>query len=614
MATARGRRIVAIVAATIGWIAVSQRAFAACTDPAAASAARTAIDAGCPCASATSRGVYVACATQVVKARVVAGQLSKSCRQEVLRHAKLSVCGRPGAAVCCRVGVTGGARHRVVPDPARCTATSRLSACVSAFQSVPTGCDLDGCLDPVCGNDVLEPGEGCDPPNGVDCDTNCQPSSCPIPTSACGNGVVDAGEACEPPGAGDCDAECRSTSCAAPVAGEIAIACVDLAGDFAVPSVAVSADASGYLVAWNGPFRRTANEAIARRFDADALPLDAGVRILSDGTRCGSQYLGALSAGSDGAGQYVAWAHGAGSVSGSIPYAAIAGRRIDASGVLRTADELAFGYVVGSCSSADSGPTAITGAGPDAYVAFWTLTSACTGQSPEGTRLSFAGGGAPTRTPIHPGFPYAPPPGAASQSAASVASLGNDTLSVWHAIAVYESSPPYTEVPFVSYGWPDRIVAPPILSSRTPLQVDRPGVAAATSHLLVAWAQGADDAAVAATEIRGVRVAPLGGGIDPDGGLLLATTNGVVRGPVIAFDGTVWLVAWVEANGTARDLRGVAVRQDGTVVDATPRLFAAGISDATLAAASTADGRVLLVYARADGTATAVRARLVPGT
>ncbi|HEV7731814.1 MAG TPA: hypothetical protein VGR62_06615 [Candidatus Binatia bacterium] len=550
-----------------------------------------------------------------MKARVAAGQLSKSCRRDALAHAKLSVCGRPGAAVCCRVGVTGSARHRVVPDPARCASTTRLSACVSAFQSVPTGCDLDGCIDPVCGNDVLEPGEACDPPNSVDCDTNCQPSSCPVPTSACGNGIIDGGEACEPPGAGDCDAECQTSSCTTPGPEEIGIACVDLAGDLAVPSVAASADASGYLVAWNGLFRRTANEAIARRFDADAMPVDPGVRILSDGQRCGTQYLAELSAGSDGSGHYVVWAHGAGTVSGSVPYAAIAGRRIDGSGVLRPADELAFGYVVGSCSSADRGPTAVTGAGLDAYVAFWTLASGCAGQNPEGTRLAFAGSGPPTLTPIHPGFPFTPPPGAASQSAASLASLGYDTLSVWHAIAVFESSPPYTEVPFVSFGWPNRIIAPPILSGRTRLQVDRPGVAAATSHFLVAWAQGTDDAAVTATEIRGVRVAPLGGRIDPDGGLLLATTGGgVTRGPVIAFDGTVWLVAWVEANGTARDLRGVAVRQDGTVVDATPRLFAAGISDATLAAASTADGRVLLVYTRADGAETAVRARLVPGT
>jgi len=104
----------------------------------------------------------------------------------------------------------------------------------------------------------------------------------------------------------------------------------------------------------------------------------------------------------------------------------------------------------------------------------------------------------------------------------------------------------------------------------------------------------------------GMRVTHADGALDPDGGLLLATTaGGAVGGPVVAFDGGVWLVAWTEVGAGGNDLRAVAVQNDGTVVDATPRLLASGLSDAEPAIASAGDARSLLVYVRPD----AARAR-----
>jgi hypothetical protein len=44
----------------------------------------------------------------------------------------------------------------------------------------------------VCGNNVIEPGEQCDPPNNTTCNSMCQLN----PT--CGNGVLDPGEQCDP--------------------------------------------------------------------------------------------------------------------------------------------------------------------------------------------------------------------------------------------------------------------------------------------------------------------------------------------------------------------------------------------------------------------------------
>ena len=99
--------------------------------------------------------------------------------------------------------------------------------------------------------------------------------------------------------------------------------------------------------------------------------------------------------------------------------------------------------------------------------------------------------------------------------------------------------------------------------------------------------------------------------------LLLATTAGgatVTGGPVVAFDGTVWLVAWSEEGVGGNDLRAVAVATDGTVVDATPRLLASGLGGSAPAIASAGDGRSLLVDVRPDGGKSAVRAQLVPGT
>ena len=54
-----------------------------------------------------------------------------------------------------------------------------------------------------CGNGVIDPGEDCDPPDGVTCDSDCQR----IPT--CGDGIVDPGEDCEPPNTAICDALCQ---------------------------------------------------------------------------------------------------------------------------------------------------------------------------------------------------------------------------------------------------------------------------------------------------------------------------------------------------------------------------------------------------------------------
>ncbi len=102
----------------------------------------------------------MACARPVLAARVDAGSLARACKGTALKQAILSICGTPGAVVCCRVASDGKQSHKVMKAAAKCVDTSRYTACISAFPSVPTGCDANGCVQPsVCDNGVVETGE-----------------------------------------------------------------------------------------------------------------------------------------------------------------------------------------------------------------------------------------------------------------------------------------------------------------------------------------------------------------------------------------------------------------------------------------------------------------------
>ena len=201
-------------------------------------------------------------------------------------------------------------------------------------------------------------------------------------------------------------------------------------------------------------------------------------------------------------------------------------------------------------------------------------------------------------------------------SSANLATAGTTTLAVWHA-HLQSTTPPYAS-DFKVVGAvlaADGTTSSVAVSARQPGIGGgrRPSIAAATDRFLVAWADGPVDVA---TDVRAMRVGAPGGPLDPDGGILLASTVGgaaVVGGPVVAFDGTQWLVVWTEAAVGGNDLRAVAVAADGTVLDAVPRLVASGIGASAPAIASAGDGRSLVVYAKPDGGRSAVRARLVAG-
>jgi hypothetical protein len=76
--------------------------------------------------------------------------------------------------------------------PGACFSTATTSVFCAAF----------------CGNGVVEPGEQCDPPNGVTCNSACQLAS----PALCGDGIIEAGEACDSPATQFCR-NCQVTSC-----------------------------------------------------------------------------------------------------------------------------------------------------------------------------------------------------------------------------------------------------------------------------------------------------------------------------------------------------------------------------------------------------------------
>src|SRR5262249_46295344 len=136
--------------------------------------ARKAIDTACPCGAAATASAHLHCAKPVVATRIANGLLAKVCKGEALKHATKSICGRPGAAVCCRVKNSGKTAHKIVKSAPACTDTPTLTACVSAYETIDYGCNATGCVPPpVCGNYVVETGETCDPPVATLCDASC---------------------------------------------------------------------------------------------------------------------------------------------------------------------------------------------------------------------------------------------------------------------------------------------------------------------------------------------------------------------------------------------------------------------------------------------------------
>ncbi len=688
-------------------VALPRRAGSCAAD--ARAGARAAIETSCPCTAATSARTHFDCARGVLTARLATGAIAAGCLREALSEVRLSTCGRPGAAVCCRVHSNGATRHRIVASAGDCRGTSTYSACVSTgWTSTATGCDAEGCVavpsecgnssiegteqcdppndiscdatcrfiippdcgnwnldegeqcdppngttcdatcrliippncgnstldageqcdppdsstcdatcrfivPPNCGNWVLDEGEQCDPPDGSTCDAICQSIPCATPTTACGNGTVDPGESCDPPGVGTCGRDCLAAPCAPPAADEFAITCIP---DATGTSFDAASNGSNYLVAWSAPLARMAHsDVLVRRFDPDAVALDAGPIDLTADAACGRS-LGGPAVGSDGSNYYVGFTGGGSLGSSGGWFNLIGGRRVGGDGSIgETTEQFVFEVPFGTCRSATGGPLAASGAGAARFALTWEQVGGCMGnimfRNPGGTIADFD----PlplTQSGFSLGYPINSPPGFFAASRADVDTLGPDTLAVWMAVAVAESAPPYVPQPFLAGAWLDGGTATRVsLGALVHGSVERaPALAPGAESFLVAWAANVSSTV---TTIRALRFNRVDGRLDAEGGVLIATTASgpITDGPVSAFDGSHWQVGWIErlASG-AHELRAVAVRADGSVVEATPRLLASAVGERGLTLASAGDGRSLAVYLRPEAGRSGVVARL----
>ena len=99
----------------------------------------------------------------------------------------------------------------------------------------------------------------------------------------------------------------------------------------------------------------------------------------------------------------------------------------------------------------------------------------------------------------------------------------------------------------------------------------RPRVAWNGQHWLVVWLDDQDDYD---TNIVGVRVSPDGTVLDNPPLLIRQQANNSGPGdPVIASDGSNWLVVWPEFVDQVRGLRGARVAPDGSVLDNPPKIL-----------------------------------------
>jgi hypothetical protein len=118
-------------------------------DDAAVAATRAEVETACPCGSFTTKRAYVACARGVADMAVAADTLPAQCKQEVLRCARKSTCGRPaGAVTCCRTNAQGVTRCSIRKNAANCKPPRNGSACIGMMSSCCGACNAFGCVVP----------------------------------------------------------------------------------------------------------------------------------------------------------------------------------------------------------------------------------------------------------------------------------------------------------------------------------------------------------------------------------------------------------------------------------------------------------------------------------
>ena len=504
----------------------------------AVAAARAAVADGCDCAGAPDRASYRDCVLATLAPLVADGRLPAACLRRVRDLEMRSTCGRPGRIACCRTRASGKTTA-LLATPAHCTAPLGGSACVSPWAQLLDACTDDGCR--------------------------------PLP--ACGDGVVERGEVCDPPDGTSCDARCRRVTCATE-SDNVLLACTS-----SPPEVAVTALPGGFLFVYSELSSSQTTHVVARRLDATAQIVEPAPLVVSNDV---AAPLATSSFGpsvtQNGSSYYVAWETALG-----LPAYEFRGRIVPATGAITsTVDTIAAFYVVGQCGTYLAGPL---GLAP-------TLDSMAIHATLRQVFYCYPGGVLfENLVGLVPGFFNVPPPGNVSTGVAPLARGASDVAGAWWNIAVPSLTPPITTISTVHAAWiePGPRTAFPLT---TTAPATSPSLAAVGDTFLAVWAARAVAEDPFPSEVRAMRFSRAAGALDPDGGALLASNAGGLGGPLVAADGTNFVVVWQELQAApASHIRALHVAPDGTVLDLEPVDVAptsAGALGAVAASASTA--------------------------
>ncbi|MCX6841759.1 MAG: T9SS type A sorting domain-containing protein [candidate division WOR-3 bacterium] len=308
------------------------------------------------------------------------------------------------------------------------------------------------------------------------------------------------------------------------------------------PSVAF--DGTNYLVVWEDG-RNTWMDIYGARVSKNGTVLDAGGILVSTNTPTSSQLIPAVAFG--GTNYLVVWRDTRNDAYGDIYGARVskAGAVLDASGIAITPNTPTSSQMYPS--------VAFDGTN---YLVVWYDDRNGPNSDIYGTRVSKAGAVLDAS-----GIAITPNTPTSGQQYASVAFDGNNYLVVWQD---YRNGS-YTDIygARVSQSGSVLDAGGILVSTNTPTSYeDIPSVAFDGSNYLVIWTEYRN----ANRDIYGARVSPTGTILDPYGIIVTGSVN-TQTGPAVAFDGTNYLVVWQDNRNGNYDICGARVAADGALLD-----------------------------------------------